>query len=110
MEGGWSTVAGEGHSSGDAELEALEQAVVRSLPPVHYITDSMLIVRGVRMGVAWTTRITELHADVWRRIWEAVKEWPIGSLSASHVKAHRPERVLGPLDEEQQGWCMAIGW
>ena len=74
IEGGWSTVRGEDHSSGDAELAALEQVVVRSLPPVPYITDSMLIVRGVRRGVAWTTRVTEVYADVWWIIWDAVAE------------------------------------
>ena len=63
LEGGWCTLAGEDHSSAEAELDGLLQVVLRALPPLHYITDSMMVVRGVRRGKDWTTRATEVQAD-----------------------------------------------
>jgi hypothetical protein len=71
--GGWCTLEGDDHSSAEAELNALTQVVVRAVPPLHYITDSMTVVRGVRQGEAWTTREGSLQADWWRKIWGAVR-------------------------------------
>ena len=104
LEGGWCTLEGEDHTSAEAELNAFLQVVERALPPLHYITDSMLIVRGVRAGEAWTTRVSEVQADWWRKIWKAAREWPQGTLRASHVKAHRSKEVLVDLSEEGKRW------
>ena len=70
--GGWTKLGGEDHSSTDAELGALVACLRVATPPVHYITDCMSIVRGVRDGVGHTTNPDRLHADWWRRIWELV--------------------------------------
>ena len=104
FKGGWSTLEGEDHSSAEAELSALLQVVVRAAPPIHYITDSMLVVRGVRQGEGWTTRVGSLRADWWRAIWGAVRGWRDGELRASHVKAHRDQSILEELDSEQRRW------
>ena len=102
VEGGWCTLGGEDHTSAEAELNGLLQVVLRAVPPVHYITDSMLIVRGVIRGRAWTTRVNQVQADWWEAIWRCVEEWPVGSLRASHVKAHRKKEVLQDLDQEER--------
>ena len=100
LEGGWCTLGGEDHTSAEAELNALLQVVMRAIPPVHYVTDSMLLVRGVGRGRAWTTRVNQIQADWWSAIWKCVEDWPKGTLSASHVKAHRKKEVLQGLDRE----------
>ena len=104
LEGGWSTLEGEDQSSAEAELDALRQVVSRACPPLHYVTDSMLVVRGVARGKAWTTRASEIQADWWLKIWKEVEQWPEHAFRASHVKAHRRKEVLQSLSEEQRRW------
>ena len=65
LEGRWSTLEGEDQSSAEAELDALLPVVSRASPPLHYVTDSMLVVRGVALGKAWTTRASEIQTDWW---------------------------------------------
>ena len=104
LEGAWVTLAGEDHSSTDAELNAFVEMLKCAVPPVHYITDCMVIVRGVGNGEVRTTQPNGIHADWWREVWELVKEWPPGSLSASHVKAHRAREALAEGDEDGVRW------
>ena len=102
--GGWTKLGGEDHSSTDAELGALVACLRVATPPVHYITDCMSIVRGVRDGVGHTTNPDRLHADWWRRIWELVGDWVHGSLTASHVKAHRGREAAASEGEVSVRW------
>ena len=87
-------MGGEDHLSVEAEVYGLLQVVQPAVPLVHYVADSVLVVRGVGRGRAWNTRVNQVQADSWLAIWECVEDWQAGSLSASHVKAHRNRAVL----------------
>ena len=91
IEGGWSTLEGEDQSSAEAELNALLQVVFRALPPLHYVTDSMLIVRGVARGEAWTTRASEMHADWWRKNLGRVSRLAIGGPTGQSCEGAQAE-------------------
>ena len=104
MVGAMVRLGGEDHSSADAELNALVHLLKVATPPVHYITDSMLIVNGVAAGEGTTTRPDKMHADWWREVWGSVVGWGRGELKASHVKAHRDRRVVHDNEEAVRWW------
>ena len=104
MAGAWRRLGGEDHSSTDAELGGLVGALEVATPPVHYITDCMSIVRGVREGKCHTTNPDRIHADWWMAVWELVADWEPGDFRASHVKAHRNREDIPDEDTEGVRW------
>ena len=104
LRGAWVKLEGEDHSSTDAELNALESLLTVAVPPVHFITDCMAIVRGIASGGEATTRPSNFHADWWYRIWGYLRWWEPGSFSVSHVKAHRKREAVGEDEGAVRWW------
>ena len=87
-----------------AEMMAVWHVLKRCVPPVTIWTDHKPIVDGILKGRAWCTAADRAHADVWRRIWDALEDVGLGSDGATirHTKAHRTMEAIRGLPRDER--------
>ncbi len=103
--GFYAPIDGEDHQPGDAETQALLEAVCMAEPPLRIFSDCAAVVTAFSRGVSWSTSWRRLQADRWKRIHSVIKDWGAGALQVVKVKAHRSREVLNELDgDDKRHW------
>ena len=95
-----------------AELWALWQATTLSDPGATFVSDSATVLRGLERGPKWCTAARGPHVDVWRRIWECVRD--VGDEahidSVSKCKALLSKSEQAKLDEADRLTTAGNAW
>jgi hypothetical protein len=89
-----------------AELWAVLQVLVNSMPPLRIHVDCSLVLRGVLNGRKWCVHSSRPHADVWRQLWEKIEDIGLSELigvTFHKVSAHvsKAKREAAPLEERR---------